>query len=264
MAFEPFDWTCPHCGLAQVVTEARFGYNVLVISNLNSVHGSTRFGITSIVCARPSCHEMTMTGDWDAFRVVAGVVHPGKKLGRFNLHPFTNAKPQPDCIPEPIRKTYAEACHIRDLSPNSSATASRRCLQGMIRDFCGISKSTLSLEINTLRDLVKERKGPDSVSLESVEAIDQVRGIGNIGAHMEKDVNVVIDVDPGEAQLLIVLIETLFKDWYIAREKRSETFASINKMSADKEEKKQAARAAAKVEGTPALLASEAEGSSSA
>lgn len=38
----------------------------------------------------------------------------------------------------------------------------------------------------------------------------QVREIGNIGAHMEADINVIIDVDPDEAQILIDLVELLF------------------------------------------------------
>jgi len=33
------------------------------------------------------------------------------------------------------------------------------------------------------------------------EAIDAVRKLGNIGAHMEKDINVIVDVDPEEAEL---------------------------------------------------------------
>ena len=30
------------------------------------------------------------------------------------------------------------------------------------------------------------------------QAIDAVRSIGNIGAHMEKDINLIVDVDPEE------------------------------------------------------------------
>jgi len=41
------------------------------------------------------------------------------------------------------------------------------------------------------------------VSDDSIEAIDYVRQIGNIGAHMEKDIDQVIPVEPDEAQLLI-------------------------------------------------------------
>jgi hypothetical protein len=42
-------------------------------------------------------------------------------------------------------------------------------------------------------------------------------GLGNIGAHMEADVNVIVDVEAGEAKLLIGLIETLVDEWYVAR-----------------------------------------------
>ena len=44
--------------------------------------------------------------------------------------------------------------------------------------------------------------------------------MGNIGAHMEKDINVIVDVDPNEAKLLIGLIETLVDDWYVTRHER--------------------------------------------
>ena len=46
-------------------------------------------------------------------------------------------------------------------------------------------------------------------------AIDSLRKIGNIGAHMEKDVNTIIDVSSDEAETLISLIEFLFREWYI-------------------------------------------------
>ena len=34
-------------------------------------------------------------------------------------------------------------------------------------------------------------------------AIEAVRSVGNIGAHMENDINVIVDVEPEEAKLLI-------------------------------------------------------------
>ena len=51
--------------------------------------------------------------------------------------------------------------------------------------------------------------------------------VGNIGAHMEKDINVIIDVDPNEATQLIGLIEILVKDWYITRHERQERLTAI-------------------------------------
>ncbi len=152
------------------------------------------------------------------------------------LLPESLAKPQPDFIPAPIREDYTEACRIRDLSPKASATLSRRCLQGMIRDFCGISKGTLFSEIEELRKRVSDNNAPKGVTDESVDGIDHVRGVGNIGAHMEKDIDLIVPVEPNEAQLLIELIETLFDEWYIAREKRRVKFAKLAELAESKKE----------------------------
>ena len=54
------------------------------------------------------------------------------------------------------------------------------------------------------------------------DAIDAVREVGNIGAHMQKDVSVIVNVAPGEAQQLIELVEVLFEDFYVARHQREQ------------------------------------------
>ncbi|MHC4052132.1 DUF4145 domain-containing protein [Bradyrhizobium sp. 25ACV] len=148
--------------------------------------------------------------------------------------PQSVAKPQPPCVPEPLRADYAEACAIRDLSPKAAATIIRRCLQGMIRDFCGIKKGRLIDEIKELRKRVDEGDAPRGVHHDSVDAIDHVRGIGNIGAHMEKDINTIIDVDPDEAQRLIELTEMLFEEWYEARHRREQRLQQIGAIAAEK------------------------------
>lgn len=138
------------------------------------------------------------------------------------LRPQSSAKPFPDYIPESIRQDYTEACLIQNLSPKASATLSRRCLQGMIRNFWGISKKSLNDEIKELET---------KVDPSTWQAIDALRQIGNIGAHMEKDVNVIIDVEPEEASLLIGLIETLLKDWYITRHEREERNKNLHRIA---------------------------------
>ena len=75
---------------------------------------------------------------------------------------------------------------------------------------------------------------PPGVTPESVEAIDKVREIGNIGAHMEKDVDLIVDIEPGEAQILIELIEMLFEEWYVARHIRQERLARVAAVSVEK------------------------------
>lgn len=123
---------------------------------------------------------------------------------------------------------------IRDLSPKASATLSRRCLQGMIRDFCGIARKRLIDELRELESQVKNGTADRNVSAESVAAIDAVRSVGNIGAHMEADVDHIIPVDPNEAQILIDLIESLLDEWYVERHKRQQRFEAVKSLAAAK------------------------------
>ena len=104
----------------------------------------------------------------------------------------------------------------------------------MIRHFCGISRARLIDEINALREAVETGGAPRGVTIESVDAVDHVRKIGNIGAHMEKDVDLIVDIDPGEAQALIELIEMLFDEWYVEQHNRTERLKKIAAIGADK------------------------------
>lgn len=137
------------------------------------------------------------------------------------------SRPVPEYVPKAIRHDYQEACLIRDLSPKASATLSRRCLQGMIRDFAKITVKSKRLfdEIEALEKAVEAGSAPRGVSIDSIEAITALRKVGNIGAHMEADIDLIVDVDPGEAQAMIGLIESLIEDWYVESHKRAARFA---------------------------------------
>jgi hypothetical protein len=145
------------------------------------------------------------------------------------LIPPSRAKVLPDYIPKVIVDDYVEACLIVEPSAKASATLSRRCLQGMIRDFFGVKMNRLVDEIEAIKDKVDPA---------TWEAIDAIRSIGNIGAHMEKDINVILDVDPGEAEELIKLIELLIEDWYVNKHKREEQLKAVLKIKAEKDEAK--------------------------
>ncbi|MHB8684420.1 MAG: DUF4145 domain-containing protein [Dehalococcoidia bacterium] len=143
----------------------------------------------------------------------------GPVIHEWRLVPPSDAKAFPDYIPAQIRIDYTEACLIRDLSPRGSATLARRCLQGMVRDFWGVTgKDNLYQEIQAIKDKVDPLVW---------KAIDAVRSVGNIGAHMENDINLIVDVDPGEANQMIGLIEVLMKEWYIHRHEREQQMSAI-------------------------------------
>ena len=88
----------------------------------------------------------------------------------------------------------------------------------MIHDFWGIKERNLNCEISALKD---------KVSPTLWKALDSLRKIGNIGAHMENDVNLIIDIDNSEATKLKKLIELLFEKWYIARHDEEELYNDI-------------------------------------
>jgi len=224
-----FNWTCPFCHHDAVVFDGQNG----TISNFSASYthdgkypNMTLFG-QFIGCPNEKCGEFSLTAKLQQQELNA-LRNAWQSKGRaqhWNLIPISSAKVFPDYIPEPLRADYQEAGLIQELSPKASATLSRRCLQGMIRDFWGISLDTLAKEINALKG---------KIDTQTWEAIDSVRQVGNIGAHMEKNINVIVDVDPNEAQLLTGLLETLFEEWYIAKHDKEEKMSKIKAIAATK------------------------------
>lgn len=229
---EPFDWQCPYCNHHSTITRDKIN---------ESEHGMTIKNVTGdkllytffIVCPNKDCRNYTLTAILfnSKYGNYSGQWKHGalKEINRWNLVPGSTAKVFPNYIPKQILTDYKEACSIRDLSPKASATLSRRCLQGMIRDFWGIRKSRLVDEIEAIKDKV------DPLTWDSIDA---VRKIGNIGAHMEKDINIIVDVEPNEAELLIHLIEVLIKDWYINKHEREQKLKKLIDISGQKEQEK--------------------------
>lgn len=202
--------------------------------------------VMAVLCANNSCKKVTLKVALAKWGLVQGQgiveLENQPDIAVFPLIPESAAKPQPDFIPAPLREDYREACRIRDLSPKAAATLARRCLQGMIRDFCGISKPTLHAEIQELWRLIEAGEQPRGVTQESMDAIDAVRSVGNIGAHMERDIDIIVPVDPDEAQLLIELVELLFDEWYVARYKREQKLLAVRELADAKRAQREGAR----------------------
>lgn len=204
------NWECPHCDRAVTITEGRRSSDIHRLG-IENAEGDRIFRSLFIVCPNPACRRLTLTASLNEAIWVNGQLRSEKEIKNWNLVPDSRAKNFPPYIPQVIIDDYREACLIRDLSPKASATLSRRCLQGMIRDFWNVKPSRLVDEIAAIKPQI------DPLIW---DAIDAVRKIGNIGAHMEKDINLIVDVDPNEANLLIELIETLLREWYVNREER--------------------------------------------
>ncbi len=237
-----FAWRCPYCGHHSSIGDDNYAL-FRESFNKNNVDGHLVFATQVIVCPNEECKQYEISAMLRRFDGRNGSTHvphlTGEELQSWGLRPQSSARPLPSYIPEAIIDDYTEACLIRDLSPKASATLARRCLQGMIRDFYKIKPGRLVDEIAAIKDKV------DSVTWDSIEA---VRKIGNIGAHMEKDIDLIVDVEPGEAGLLIGLIESLIDDWYVARHEKEQRHAALQASAAQKE----AARKAGPTQGAGA------------
>lgn len=221
-------WTCPYCNRNCTIDDnderilSSYGY-------IAKEYGYYEAVTDIIVCPNSQCRELTIYFGIRQTDEIGNVINGGEFLYTWQLKPESQAKPFPNYIPKQLLADYKEACLIRDKSPKASATLSRRCLQGMISDFWKIKKGRLVDQINALQDKVDNT---------TWLAIDSVRKIGNIGAHMEKDVNLIIDVEPEEANLLIGLLETLFEEWYIAHHDREAKMNALINTAKKKEVQK--------------------------
>lgn len=212
-----YNWTCPHCDRDVTITSQRESSDNHFLT-VGTAEEYRAFRSHFIVCPNPNCKKFTLNASLHLVGTQGGYRVPGSRIQSWQLVPAGAAKVFPEYIPKVITNDYLEACQIVDLSPKASATLSRRCLQGIIRDFWQVKPGNLVNEI----DQIKEKTDATTWA-----AIDAVRKIGNIGAHMEKDINVIVDVDPEEAKLLISLVETLLTEWYVGKHEREQRMKSI-------------------------------------
>lgn len=216
---------CPFCGAVIAISQDTFQKRFLAFENynvnqipINPDEFTQPFAINMVRC--PRCGKCQIV-----YKSLSGP----DKGNTVHIYPKSLAKKYPSYIPTQIRSDYEEACAIVDLSPKASATLSRRCLQGMIHDYWKINKGNLAKEINELEG---------KIPAEQWKVINGLRRLGNIGAHMEKDVNLIADIEPNEAQKLIKLIELLMKEWYINRHEQQQLFNDILTIDEQKQTKR--------------------------
>ncbi len=243
-------WQCPYCnGFATI----RNG-DLLIREEQLLIYpdANLSYTLTAITCPNSNCRKLNLhliVKDNTPIPPMAPLTHPSGQLSpglkseleekrrrkrmdfSWRLLPSSKAKNFPDFVPQTIRDDYEEACKIVDLSPKSSATLARRCLQTIIRDFWNIkNKDTLNQEIDALLQRTDLNSG-------MIGAFHDLRNIGNIGAHMEKDASLIIDVEPEEAEELIKFIESLIGLTYVEKHSHDELLKKIKNISADKKEK---------------------------
>ncbi|QIL78580.1 DUF4145 domain-containing protein [Diaphorobacter sp. HDW4A] len=190
-------------------------------------------GYKLIECPNTSCKkqsfEVTATHGRRVETKLGGYTFVEKRpvgIGKFTFLP-TSSQPLSIYVPKHVAEDYNEASLISSLSPKASATLARRALQGMVRDFFQVAgKRTLHQELEAVKNLC---------DADLYDAMMAVKSVGNIGAHPEQDVSLMVDVELGEAETLLNLIHLLDQEWYVARATKSERIAKMKALGVAKQ-----------------------------
>ena len=155
-----------------------------------------------IVVLREGKYEVMAT---NGSRVLAG--QPSEKI----VFPLAKSKKQaPSEVPERLQQDYAEATQVLPISPKASAAISRRILQDILREDYQLPRGSLAAQIDAFIAL-------PGIPSYLTAAVDAVRNVGNFAAHPSKDVQTgqVVDVEPGEAEWLLDVLDALFDFAYV-------------------------------------------------
>jgi len=208
---EPPTIHCPHCRVAFVRewNVTRIGIPADADRVSREIHDAT--------C--PSCHRHIIklvetvphaTGDPDT---VERIIHP-RSVGR---------PPVPTGVPQPIVRDYTEAAAVLTDSPRASAALSRRCLQNLLVEKAGV-------KCKNLDDQIQEVFVAGDLPTKLGEDLDAARVVGNFGAHpiKSKSTGEIVEVEPGEAEWNLEILDALFDFFYVQEEKRQQRRDALN------------------------------------
>jgi hypothetical protein len=138
------------------------------------------------------------------------------------IHPQDTGRPVGPEVPEAYRRTFGEASATLPVSPKASAALSRRLLQQILREEVHIQGGNLASEID-------EFIGRSGVPTHLVDAVDAIRNVGNLAAHPIKNQHTgeVVDVEPGEAEWLLDVLESMFDFVFVQPKRLAERRAAL-------------------------------------
>lgn len=189
---------CPHCLVAfhHEATEFPLGDD-----------SASQWTLIKRIC--PSCGKfiLSLRQLYDRF----GTTTRYSRKREFYCYPRAISRiPLSSDVPEEFAGDYKEACLTLADSPKASAALSRRCLQHILREKAKVKKGDLANEIQEVID-------SNSLPSHLAESLDAIRNIGAFAAHpiKSKSSGEVLDVEPGEAEWNLDVLESLFDFYFV-------------------------------------------------
>ena len=218
---------CPHCGVGVRFEEAvvhPWQNDPLSIprSSLRFVTGNKCY-LNLIPAGCPGCSQLILTA-LDRGVIRNDIAQPLPEILDLLLWPDAGARDVPweveEQAPE-LAADFREAACVLPKSKKASAALSRRCLQFILREKGGTKSRDLSKQINEVLDDLPSELGSN---------VDAIRQIGNFAAHPVKATNSgeIADVEEGEAEWLLDILEDLFDYYYVAPAKSSARRDALN------------------------------------
>ncbi|TQI71129.1 uncharacterized protein DUF4145 [Gramella sp. Hel_I_59] len=220
---------CPHC-----LVEFHDKKEIIFLGK----DSKGEWAIEKFECPNPKCKKdiyFLLNGEFHHNRnnfmyFISKDEHGFEKITSRNLiRPKGSSRPPvPIEVPEDIAKDYDEACLVLPDSPKASAALSRRALQHLLRDAADIKNGNLANEIKQVLD---SNNLPSYLS----ESIDAIRNIGNFAAHPSKSESTgkIVEVEPGEAEWNLEVLEMLFDFYYVQPEKIKQRREALNQKLGD-------------------------------
>jgi len=216
-------WHCPFCNGDHTVTEESRHASFADLS-IENADGPRRLVVKFVVCPNPRCRKFSLSASLHSLETSGNRSYTGKHLKTWALIPPSRARSFPIALPPRVLEDYHEACLTLESSPKVAAALSRRCLSEMLRDFWRVQPGRLGDEFRQVKGAA------DPLTW---EAIESVRRSGMLGARMDSEGAEIHDTEPGEAKMLIGLIETLIEDWYVGREERRKRLEGIRQITSE-------------------------------
>ena len=201
---------CPRCGVRQQFQRAveirAGGYHLHVATKLRVRQGEALSAIFTdghevdlYASACSACHELivyTLSGGDETIVVPVGSPRP--------------VPPEVEAEDAHLAADFREATTIVHLSPKASAALARRCMETILEIRAGATNPRL---VDKVDYVLKSPEVPPYVK----DHLHAARNIGNFGAHRKTDVitGEVLDVEPGEAEWMISVVEMLFDHYYV-------------------------------------------------
>jgi len=204
---------CPHCDVAF--------HDSWTDLESHRASSTERLQIETTVC--PNCQGYIVRLRYWVFSTGAEV-----NVKKVVIFPARKPPTIPAEVPEEYARDYREAVLVLADSPKASAALSRRIVQHVIREKAGIRKANLNSEIDALIET-------DALPGDLAQDLHALRTVGNFAAHPIKSTNTgeVVEVEPGEAEWLLDLLNELFDFHFVRPARRAANREALNTKLAD-------------------------------